>query len=117
METLVYFKHKGVAYKAVIYFYHTVNYHLKSNLNHRYCAKQHFVNNSFYYIPKKLFRSLCVESKRSIDFILHGVKESSFILHGGTFTVELLSLGGQRHINITRNATGPKSGQKDCRKF
>ena len=25
--------------------------------------------------------------------------------------------GGQRYINITRNATGPKSGQKDCRKF
>ena len=24
---------------------------------------------------------------------------------------------GQRHINITRNAIGPKSGQKDCRKF
>ena len=29
---------------------------------------------------------------------------------------ELVSLG-QRHINITRNAIGPKSGQKDCRKF
>ena len=24
---------------------------------------------------------------------------------------------GQRYINITRNAIGPKSGQKDCRKF
>ena len=24
---------------------------------------------------------------------------------------------GQRHINITRNAIDPKSGQKDCRKF
>ena len=24
---------------------------------------------------------------------------------------------GQRHINITRNAIGPKRGQKDCRKF
>ena len=24
---------------------------------------------------------------------------------------------GHRHINITRNAIGPKSGQKDCRKF
>ena len=29
---------------------------------------------------------------------------------------KLVSLG-QRYINITRNATGPKSGQKDCRKF
>ena len=26
-------------------------------------------------------------------------------------------LAGQRYINITRNAIGPKSGQKDCRKF
>ena len=26
-------------------------------------------------------------------------------------------LNGQRYINITRNAIGPKSGQKDCRKF
>ena len=26
-------------------------------------------------------------------------------------------LHGQRYINITRNAIGPKSGQKDCRKF
>ena len=24
---------------------------------------------------------------------------------------------GQRYINITRHAIGPKSGQKDCRKF
>ena len=24
---------------------------------------------------------------------------------------------GQRHITITKNAIGPKSGQKDCRKF
>ena len=24
---------------------------------------------------------------------------------------------GQRYINITRNAIGLKSGQKDCRKF
>ena len=24
---------------------------------------------------------------------------------------------GQRYINITGNAIGPKSGQKDCRKF
>ena len=24
---------------------------------------------------------------------------------------------GQRYINITRNEIGPKSGQKDCRKF
>ena len=24
---------------------------------------------------------------------------------------------GQRHINITRDAIGPKSGQRDCRKF
>ena len=23
---------------------------------------------------------------------------------------------GQRHINITRNAIGPKGGQKDCKK-
>ena len=28
-----------------------------------------------------------------------------------------MSLPGQRYINITRNAIGPKSGQKDCRKF
>ena len=26
-------------------------------------------------------------------------------------------LPGQRYINITRNATGPKSGQKDCKNF
>ena len=24
---------------------------------------------------------------------------------------------GQRYINITRNEIGPKSGQKNCRKF
>ena len=24
---------------------------------------------------------------------------------------------GQRHINTTKNAIGPKSGQKDCREF
>ena len=30
--------------------------------------------------------------------------------------VNLLAYG-QRYINITRNAIGPKSGQKDCRKF
>ena len=24
---------------------------------------------------------------------------------------------GQRYLNITRNEIGPKSGQKDCRKF
>ena len=29
---------------------------------------------------------------------------------------KLVSLG-QRHINITRIAIGPKSGQEDCRKF
>ena len=28
-----------------------------------------------------------------------------------------LNLIGQRYINITRNAIGPKSGKKDCRKF
>ena len=32
-------------------------------------------------------------------------------------TTGLYELLGQRHINITRNAIGPKCGQKDCRKF
>ena len=36
----------------------------------------------FYYILKKLSRSVCIERKCSIDSILHGVKENSLILHG-----------------------------------
>ena len=31
--------------------------------------------------------------------------------------IDSLCLKGQRYINITRNAIGLKSGQKDCRKF
>ena len=34
----------------------------------------------------------------------------------GLYANGVLSIG-QRHINITRIAIGPKSGQKDCRKF
>ena len=33
------------------------------------------------------------------------------------YFVRNLAAVGQRYINITRNAIGPKSGQKDCRKF
>ena len=32
-------------------------------------------------------------------------------------SVRFVQRAGQRYINITRNAIGPKSGQKDCRKF
>ena len=50
--------------------------------------------------PKLLIRSLCGEL---FDYTL-------------SMLIELLAFG-QRYINITRNAIGPKSGQKDCRKF
>ena len=36
---------------------------------------------------------------------------------GYPLPVESFAELGQRYINITRNAIGPKSGQKDCRKF
>ena len=41
------------------------------------------------------------------------------IYKGGLWENDLhvSALSGQRYINITRNAIGPKSGQKDCRKF
>ena len=42
------FKYKGVVCQAIIYSYHTVNHHLKTNLNDRSYAKQYFVSNSFY---------------------------------------------------------------------
>ena len=35
-------KHKGVAYQAVVYSYETVNRHLKTNINDRYCTKTIF---------------------------------------------------------------------------
>ena len=36
------------------------------------------------------------------------------IIHQNVQKKKLVSLG-QRYINITRNAIGPKSGQKDCK--
>ena len=47
----------------------------------------------------RLFQSLAVQGKN--EYICGLIRENL----------------GQRYINITRNAIGPKSGQKDCRKF
>ena len=45
-------------------------------------------------------------------FILHGVKKNSFILHGGTFTVELLSLGGQPEDKSGSNCSIPSRSKE-----
>ena len=39
------------------------------------------------------------------------------IYKGGLWEDDLHVSARQRYINITRNAIGPKSGQRDCRKF
>ena len=44
-------------------------------------------------------------------------KNGTFSVFGVLSFNMLNSFIGQRYINITRNAIGPKSGQKDCRKF
>ena len=45
---------------------------------------------------------------------------ASWRFGASTYTIFIplgIAASGQRYINITGNAIGPKSGQKDCRKF
>ena len=50
---------------------------------------------------------------QSLHDYIHGLKMNIYT----TAVFNVTWLYGQRYINITRNEIGPKSGQKDCRKF
>ena len=61
------------------------------------------------YIPKKLCRSDCMERKRSLDFYCTKLRK---FFHSGTFTVELLLLGGQPEGKLAAIFSLPSRNKK-----
>ena len=51
----------------------------------------------------------------AVNRFSHDVAQLLFYLLVIQYVSSKIQVLGQRYINITRNAIGPKSGQKDCR--
>ena len=78
-----------------------------------------FLGRDSCHTSSKALQASRVTSSKALQYLLlHSVLLTRSSQHlSGVSRESPFRYLGQRYINITRNAIGPKSGQKDCRKF